>query len=222
VDVVYDWDNVVTPRPPQTTRRQRKQDQTADHLSATAYRLFEVHGYDAVSMEQVADVADVAKATLYKYFPVKEALIAHRFRLDIAAGMAMRAQALLAHQTFDSRMRYLLSESAAWHSERRAYLPHYIRYLTSARRHEERNPGSVNANSDGRQILAALFSAAQQSGDIKAGLETEQLAMNFEYLLFAAITAWLAEPEPNLTQRFLSAFELVMYGAASTRDAAAN
>ena len=93
--------------PPKTTRRQRKQDQTADHLSATAYRLFETHGYDAVSMEQVADVADVAKATLYKYFPVKEALIAHRFRMDIAAGMAARAEALLAHQTFDSRMRYL-------------------------------------------------------------------------------------------------------------------
>jgi AcrR family transcriptional regulator len=213
---------VVTPPPPRTGRRQRKQDQTADHLSATAYRLFEAHGYDAVSMEQVADVADVAKATLYKYFPVKEALIAHRFRLDIAAGMAARAPALLAQQTFESRMRNLLRESAAWHSERRAYLPHYIRYLTSARRLEERNPAAVNASSDGRQILAAMFRAAQQSGEIKAEPAAEQLAMNFEYLLFAAITAWLAEPETDLVQRFLSAFELVMYGVASARGAAAS
>jgi AcrR family transcriptional regulator len=213
---------VVTLLPPRTTRRQRKQDQTADHLSATAYRLFEARGYDAVSMEQVADVADVAKATLYKYFPVKEALVAHRFRLDIATGMAARAQALLAHQTFDSRMRYLLSESAAWHSERRAYLPHYIRYLTSARRPDERNPASVNASSDGRQILTAMFRAAQQSGEIRADPVAEQLAMNFEYLLFAAINAWLAEPEPNLTQRFLGAFDLVMYGVSSARGAAAS
>lgn len=212
-------DAVVTPP---STRRQRKQDQTTDHLSATAFRLFETQGYDAVSMEQVADVADVAKATLYKYFPVKEALIAHRFRLDIAAGMAMRADALLAHQTFDSRMRYLLTESAAWHSERRDYLPHYIRYLTGARRHEERSPESVNANSDGRQILAAMFIAAQQSGEIKADPVAEELAMNFEYLLFAAITAWLAEPEPDLAQRFLSAFDLVMYGVARERNAPAS
>ncbi|MBL8299340.1 MAG: TetR/AcrR family transcriptional regulator [Rhodanobacteraceae bacterium] len=205
--------SVVTASPPRT-RRQRKQDQVADHLSATAYRLFEDHGYDAVSMEQVADVADVAKATLYKYFPVKEALIAHRFRLDIATGMAVRAQALLAHQTFDSRMRYLLRESAAWHSERRAYLPHYIRYLTSTQRSEGRNPASVNTCSDSRQILAGMFSAAQQSGEIRADPAAEQLAMNFEYLLFAAIHAWLAEPEPDLAQRFLGAFELVMYGVA--------
>lgn len=207
---------------PQTTRRQRKQDQTADHLSATAYRLFETHGYDAVSMEHVADVADVAKATLYKYFPVKEALIAHRFRLDIAAGMAVRAQALLAHPTFASRMRYLLTESAIWHSERRSYLPHYIRYLTSTRRQEARNPESVNATSDGRQILAMMFRAAQQSGEVRADIDADQLAMNLEYLLFAAVTAWLADPKPDLTQRFLSAFELVMYGVASARDAAAN
>ncbi|MDX2219091.1 MAG: helix-turn-helix domain-containing protein [Burkholderiales bacterium] len=211
----------MTHPPPEPTRRQRKQDQTADHLSATAYRLFEAHGYDAVSMEQVADVADVAKATLYKYFPVKEALIAYRFRLDIADGMAMRAKALLARKTFDSRMRYLLSESADWHSERRKYLRHYICYLTNARQHEERYPGSVNANSDGRQILAAMFKAAQQSGEIRTDLVAEHVAMNFEYLLFAAITAWLAEPTPNLKQRFLSAFDLLMYGVASARDAKA-
>ncbi|TAG80094.1 MAG: TetR/AcrR family transcriptional regulator [Betaproteobacteria bacterium] len=215
-------DVVVSAKPHESTRRQRKHDQTVDHLSATAYRLFEAHGYDEVSMEQVAEVADVAKATLYKYFPVKEALIAHRFRLDIAAGMAMRAQALLAHKTFDSRMRYLLSESAAWHSERRAYLRHYIRYLTSVRRCEAQKPESANADSDSRQILAAMFRAAQQSDEIKAEVEVEQLAMNFEYLLYAAITSWLAKPEPDLKERFLSAFELVMYGVATARHAAVN
>ena len=211
----------MTQPPPPTSRRQRKQDQTADLVSATAYRLFEAHGYDAVSMEQVADAADVAKATLYKYFPVKEALIAHRFRQDIAAGMAARAQALLAHPSFESRMRYLLSESAAWHSERRAYLPHYIRYLTRARRPDERQHSAVNADSDGRQILAAMFAAAQQSGEIKADCSAEQLAMSFEYLLFAAITAWLQEPEPTLTQRFLGAFDLLMHGVACTRPSTA-
>lgn len=208
--------------PPPPSRRQRKQDQTADLLSATAYRLFEAHGYDAVSMEQVADVADVAKATLYKYFPVKEALVAHRFRQDIAAGMAARAQALLAHPTFESRMRYLLSESAAWHSERRAYLPHYIRYLTRARRPDERLPAAVNADSDSRQILAAMFAAAQQAGEVKPTPDAGQLAMSLEYLLFAAITAWLAEPEPSLTQRFLGAFDLLLHGVACARPSAAN
>src|SRR3546814_7897467 len=46
------------------SRRQRKRAQTANHLSATAFRLFETHGYDVVAMEQIAAEADVAKATL--------------------------------------------------------------------------------------------------------------------------------------------------------------
>lgn len=209
------------PTPP-ITRRQRKQEQTADHLSATAYRLFEAHGYEAVSMEQIAEVADVAKATLYKYFPVKEALIAYRFRLDIAAGMAARAEALLAQQSFDARMRYLLRESAAWHSERKTYLPHYIRYLTRTSCAEDSSTSAVNASSDGRQILAAMFRAAQQSGEIRSEPAADQLAMNFEYLLFAAINAWLADAQPDLSERFLSAFDLLMYGVAIEQGRASN
>ncbi|MCU0755467.1 MAG: TetR/AcrR family transcriptional regulator [Xanthomonadales bacterium] len=199
---------------PGGSRRERKRDQTADHLSATAYRLFDAHGYDAVAMEQIAEAADVAKATLYKYFPVKEALIAHRFRLDIAAGMAERAAALADHTSFEARMRYLLRESAVWHAERRVYLPHYIRFLTDEARRGEPVPGAAPARSDGRAILAALFRAAQQAGEIDARQPAEQLAMSFEFLLFAAVTGWLAEPVPDLTARFLAAFDLLMYGVA--------
>jgi AcrR family transcriptional regulator len=195
-------------------RRERKRDQTADHLSATAYRLFEAHGYDAVAMEQIAAVADVAKATLYKYFPVKEALIAHRFQLDIAAGMAERAGALASYPTFEARMRYLLRESAEWHAERRIYLPHYIRYLSDAARRCEPTPGAVTARSDTRSILAAMFRAAQQAGEIDAGHAAEEIAVSFEYLLYAAVTGWLAAPVPDLTERYLTAFDLLMYGVA--------
>ena len=67
-------------------RRERKRQRTANLIAETAFQLFEIHGYDAVTMERIAVEADVAKATLYKYFPVKEALLAHQFRQEIAAG----------------------------------------------------------------------------------------------------------------------------------------
>ena len=35
---------------PQGSRRERKREQTANHLAATAFRLFEAHGYDSVAM----------------------------------------------------------------------------------------------------------------------------------------------------------------------------
>ena len=54
-----------SPSPIEAGRRERKRIQTLDHLAATAFSLFEQHGYDAVTMEQIAAQADVSKGTLY-------------------------------------------------------------------------------------------------------------------------------------------------------------
>ena len=45
-------------------RRERKRSQTLDHLAATAFALFEAHGYDAVTMEQIAAQADATVGCL--------------------------------------------------------------------------------------------------------------------------------------------------------------
>ena len=207
------------PITPEGSRRHRKRELTANHLSATAFRLFETHGYDAVAMEQIADEADVAKATLYNYFPVKEALIAHRFREDIAAGMVERAAALTAHKTFEARMRYLLRESAAWNSARKAYLPHYLRYLTSQARYGGEGPCDKSADSGSREILTLMFQAGQQSGEVDTRQPAAQIAWSFEYLLFGAVAAWLADPGMDLTKRFLAVFDLAMHGLSTTPPA---
>ncbi|MEO7064305.1 MAG: helix-turn-helix domain-containing protein [Dokdonella sp.] len=196
------------------SRRQRKRAQTADHISATAFRLFEKHGYDVVAMEQIADEADVAKATLYNYFPVKEALIAHRFREDIVAGMTERAAALVARRTFEARMRYLLRESAAWHTARKPYLPHYLRYLTSQARYNDETSHEKTSDSGSRQILTQMFEAAQRSGEVDTRQTAAHIAWSFEYLLFGAVAAWLVDPSTDLTKRFLAAFDLAMHGMA--------
>lgn len=198
---------------PESDRRQRKRQQTASHLSAVAYALFEAQGFDAVSMEQIADRADVAKATLYSYFPVKEALLAHRFREDIAMGMAERAVALGAYRNFEDRMRFLLRESAEWHAQRRVYLPHYLRFLTSQAHYSHAGPKQCR-QTDTTEILASLFRVGQEAGAISTELSAEDIAWNFEYLLFGAMAMWLNNPVRSLSERFLAAFEVLMHGVA--------
>lgn len=199
---------------PPHNRQQRKRQRTADHLAATAWALFETHGFEAVTMEQVAAEADVAKGTLYNHFPVKEALLAHRFRVDIAAGMQERASTLVAHKTFEARMRYLLGESAAWHSARKAYLPHYIRFLMNQAQYGEKRAGSDQFDPGNRQILTLMFQAAQDAGEVDKRLSAAEIACSFEYLLFGAMVTWLANPDSDLSARFLSAFDLAMHGVA--------
>jgi AcrR family transcriptional regulator len=61
---------------PTIGRRERKKAQTRRALSEAALRLFREHGYDGVTVAQIADEADVSIATLFAHVPDgKEALI---------------------------------------------------------------------------------------------------------------------------------------------------
>ena len=56
-------------------RRERKKAATRQALADAALRLFLEHGYDQVTVRDIAEAADVSTTTLFKHFPGKEALV---------------------------------------------------------------------------------------------------------------------------------------------------
>ena len=69
--------------------RERKKHATRKAIHEAGLRLFADQGYAATTMEQVAEAADVSRATVFTYFPAKE---------DIVFGDAPLALAALAGQ----------------------------------------------------------------------------------------------------------------------------
>ncbi|MEV3853001.1 helix-turn-helix domain-containing protein [Streptomyces sp. NPDC050095] len=55
--------------------RERKKKQTAIKVWRTAVDLFLEHGYDQVSVAQIAEAAEVSKMTVFNYFKTKEDLL---------------------------------------------------------------------------------------------------------------------------------------------------
>jgi len=55
--------------------RQRKKLETMRHVQVTALGLFEAHGFDAVTIEDVAKAALVSAPTIYRHFGTKEGLV---------------------------------------------------------------------------------------------------------------------------------------------------
>lgn len=60
-------------------RRERKKARTRQSISDAALELFLEHGYEEVTLREVAEAADIAASTLFTHFPTKEALV---FDLD--------------------------------------------------------------------------------------------------------------------------------------------
>ncbi len=56
-------------------RRERKKRETRERILQGALRQFTRHGYDAVTVEALAESADISKPTLFNYFPSKMAIL---------------------------------------------------------------------------------------------------------------------------------------------------
>ncbi|GAA1001747.1 TetR family transcriptional regulator [Acrocarpospora macrocephala] len=62
-----------------TGLRARKKARTRDAIADAAISLFLAHGFDRVSVADIAAAAEVSKPTLFRYFTAKEDLLLHRF-----------------------------------------------------------------------------------------------------------------------------------------------
>jgi AcrR family transcriptional regulator len=64
-----------------TGLRQRKKERTRAQIREAALSLFAEQGYEATTVQQIAEVADVSLSTLFRYFPTKAQLV---LRVDLS------------------------------------------------------------------------------------------------------------------------------------------
>ncbi len=64
--------------------RDRRRAKLADEIEGTALRLFAIHGFQAVTVDQIAEAADISTRTFFRYFATKEDLVLGRIveRID--------------------------------------------------------------------------------------------------------------------------------------------
>jgi AcrR family transcriptional regulator len=188
-------------------RRERKRLQLLDALADTAWELFESEGFAAVTMERIADVADVAKGTLYKYFPAKEALLRYRFHRELEKAWPEVLADIDTLPGFEAKLRAFLERSAAWSLAHRAYLLPYVQFRLS-------EPRQLDAASrSGLERMFNYFIAqGQATGEFRPDREAGVLAVYLEFLHLAALLRWLLHDDLALAEEFSRMLDLFLLG----------
>ena len=96
-------------RPP-GSRMERKKEETKLKIITAAMKLFKKYGFDETTMELIANEADIAKGTLYNYFPVKEAILGDFIKRSFSEKNPARIEQLKKLPDMRTRMILILSE----------------------------------------------------------------------------------------------------------------
>jgi AcrR family transcriptional regulator len=92
--------------------RERKKQETRLAIAEAARRLFSERGFDAVTVAEVAQEADVSEGTVFNYFPTKEDLFyspMEAFEADLVTAVAQRKTGESVAAAFQ---RFMLERSA--------------------------------------------------------------------------------------------------------------
>ncbi|MEU1513926.1 TetR/AcrR family transcriptional regulator [Streptomyces sp. NPDC005811] len=187
-------------------RQERKRRKLYDQLYDTAVGLFVAHGFEATTMDQIAEAADVARATVFNHYAQKVGFLEEwgvRRRARVAEILgAEHAEDL----PVDDRLHRYLKEMADLNIASRAETT--VLMDASARHGRLLQDPSLEIE------LARIVEEGRLRGEIRAGVDSDQAGALLAACYFSTILRWIREePAPfDLHQRLRGALGIILRG----------
>ncbi|MFJ3895758.1 TetR/AcrR family transcriptional regulator [Streptomyces sp. NPDC090083] len=187
-------------------RQERRRRKLHDHLYDTAVGLFVAHGFETTTMEQIAEAADVARATVFNHYAQKVGFLEEwgarrRARVGEILG-AQHAENL----PVDDRLRRYLEEMADLNIASRAE--------TSVLMDASARYGRLLQDPSLEVDLARIVEEGLRRGEIRADVDCGQAGALLAMCYFSTILRWIREePAPfDLQERLGGALDIVLTG----------
>jgi len=178
--------------------REAKKQATAREIETAARSLFLSQGYEATTMEQVAEAAGVSRASLFNYYGGKPALLE-----ALAAQLQSRLVRLLQHYRDKSNTTSDCIEQVFAYSAR-------VLEQTSALTRLLFIHGSAGDGFPGLQdAFTDLVIAGQRRGEVRTDFSAAELAEPLYLGFIAGLLGWCHRPETGLDEQFAARARLL-------------
>ena len=196
-------------------RRQRKRQDLHQRLLDVARRLFKERGIARTTVDDLAEVADVARQTVFNHFPYKEA-IAVELGSEGIQEVAHRAQALL--EAGVSALE-VLERTAEWVLD--AALEDGELAVVVARELLHPDPGRALRAAQHvplREIFEAILVQAREEGAVRNDLPVDVVASRIAAVLRSIIAQVLGSDVEQLRRELTVWFDMVLNGIRDRRN----
>jgi AcrR family transcriptional regulator len=187
-------------------RRERRKRELRDRIYQTARELFLARGFEGVTVEQIAEAADIAPATFFNHFQSKNAVLT-----QMTGEVSERLHALLAEQlersaSAQERIRGF-ADTAARELEQSRGLAHdvMLELMQTAARPGKAVPYLTRVH----EPFAAILREGQEKREVRADLDPAFLAEMVVGAFNAAVTNWLNDPGYPVEGRLRQAADFI-------------
>ncbi|MDD4587498.1 MAG: TetR/AcrR family transcriptional regulator [Heliobacteriaceae bacterium] len=196
---------------PGESRIERKKRKTRQKIVKVAMDLFHRQGFNNTTMEQIAAVADIARKTLYNYFPEKEAIVD-----DYVKGVSKG----LAQQTFDNwynlpdtkkRLLAAIDKAYEWVEINPEITGICLGYRL---KNMFLGDGDSRVETPTQCIMAEIIRQGQQAGEIRRDVSVKLMVEQLNISRGVIVLNWLQDPSRfELRKEMAKMVDLFMYGA---------
>ena len=195
------------------SRVERKKEETRQKIISVAMKLFKKNGFNATSMELIAKEADIAKGTLYNYFPVKEAILDVYVKLTVREKNPDRLQRLQKLPDTRSRLISILIELVDGIQAQKEIFEKFFVYrvqsVLTLRKAEDEKSGI-------ERLASEIITLGLKNGELRSDLPFETFLDLFDFIFVEVAKQLYLDPEKFKARKIIEQYvDLFMNGAKS-------
>jgi len=176
------------------SRRQRKKSAVRAQIIAAAIKLFSRHGIPNVTVEQIAEAADIGKGTIYNYFQTKEDIVV-AFMVDLERRVQARLHGLAnSTEPLDSILAEFVRLQFRWKRRYHTFVRVFLGQMFLHTHTFLPYMGEMQKAID--PPLEKLFQGLQQRGLLRQDLSLAELVVIFKTIHLGLTALWAVEGPP--------------------------
>ena len=206
-----------------TAKREQNRGDQRERILEAARSLFADRGFEVVTMAEVAQIAGVARATVFNHFGSKVALVEAITENVFAYWAGMLESALADERTPTPRLvRSLFEQMGLGIQQFQGFHRGVFREMMKIQVGLEEGGAAARTSERAHELLGLLIARGQQRGELSREFTPRELASAFDNLSVGTINRWLYEDASGpLRDRMLRCAEIFLRAAGMTPRGAA-